>query len=710
MKAVEMNCEVLCCVAELWVNVFDFEAAGSVPRTPPLNMITPEVNKFWEIMKEEGQELPSKTQRYVDSWGIRKLTSHALRNLRQDRLPRSRDLQHLFMIYIRAWYVQTDPLPPPAGVLPDLVPDDGETYDDSEDPVPALEDGEYEEVKSVHYDVDSLPLDNNLFGDSMGDSAMPAPSVVPRCDPSAVDTLPCDLPGDFSLAMPSPPPAESSSAASSSLSELDRRILELQRKLELNPPRDPRESELLQCEVWIEDTQDVEDHGDATSPPPSKAMTDPDAPEKVPPTVLDTPTPAKDFSHLQVNPKSPEQLGVEPLASDTSKADKDDGSKSAELEFSSVCPSPSPANEEPLNPEDLNEDSIPPTQPEPKEMEEEAGEEHQHHILDELLTRHKQDIALGKNPGKGRKKKGTTEVKATQAKTKSSKGRGRGRGKGRGRGSKKAAEEEAAADMNPDEENFSLLKAEPELWIDSDAEAEPASKTDKQQQQAAESPAVKPKARKGKKAVKAESGASASSPAPRAKAKANAKGKAKTSSKGDKAKEGATPKEGLTTRKRKAPEAGTDTPKTPKAKAKAKAKAGKSPKAKAAAKALAKKSKAGPKADPEAPSSPSAAAPKPPARKPKVKMNQPFKHSTIVPYWSRQAIALKVQTGLGVSGLTQVYYLAVRGMETQDLVAPISKIATMIDEHKGCYDHVDVVRAFDSMRNELQGVVPRNRG
>lgn len=91
-----------------------------------------------------------------------------------------------------------------------------------QDPVPALEDGVYDEVMSVRYDVDSMPLD------WMGDSAMPAPSVVPRCDPSAVDTLPCDLPGDFSLAMPSPPPAESSSAASSSLSELDRRILELQ--------------------------------------------------------------------------------------------------------------------------------------------------------------------------------------------------------------------------------------------------------------------------------------------------------------------------------------------------------------------------------------------------------------------------------------------------------------------------------------------------
>ena len=94
--------------------------------------------------------------------------------------------------------------------------------------MPALEDEMYEDIISSD-EVDSLPLDNNAVDDSMDGSAMPAPPMAPRCiDPSAVDTLPCDLPGDFSLAEPSPPPAESSSAACSSLSELDRRILELQ--------------------------------------------------------------------------------------------------------------------------------------------------------------------------------------------------------------------------------------------------------------------------------------------------------------------------------------------------------------------------------------------------------------------------------------------------------------------------------------------------
>lgn len=39
-------------------------------------------------MKQEGKEKPNKTLRYADAWGIRKLTSHCLRALRQDRLPR----------------------------------------------------------------------------------------------------------------------------------------------------------------------------------------------------------------------------------------------------------------------------------------------------------------------------------------------------------------------------------------------------------------------------------------------------------------------------------------------------------------------------------------------------------------------------------------------------------------------------------------------
>lgn len=49
-----------------------------------------EVKKFWTMMKESGREvMPSKNQLYADAWGIRKLTTHTLRNLRQDRLPRA---------------------------------------------------------------------------------------------------------------------------------------------------------------------------------------------------------------------------------------------------------------------------------------------------------------------------------------------------------------------------------------------------------------------------------------------------------------------------------------------------------------------------------------------------------------------------------------------------------------------------------------------
>ena len=42
----QLNAEVLCCLAEIWVNVFDFEAAGNVPRTPPVNLITAEVTRL----------------------------------------------------------------------------------------------------------------------------------------------------------------------------------------------------------------------------------------------------------------------------------------------------------------------------------------------------------------------------------------------------------------------------------------------------------------------------------------------------------------------------------------------------------------------------------------------------------------------------------------------------------------------------------------
>ena len=52
------------------------------------------MKKLWDLMVEEGKAYPTKTQLCADAWGIRKLMSHALRNLRQDRNPRAPWLQY----------------------------------------------------------------------------------------------------------------------------------------------------------------------------------------------------------------------------------------------------------------------------------------------------------------------------------------------------------------------------------------------------------------------------------------------------------------------------------------------------------------------------------------------------------------------------------------------------------------------------------------
>lgn len=137
-----MNAEVLWAAAEVWVSVFDFEGSGGVPRTFPVKMVLdeakcwqgmgnllivfslvgflfglksisfkristnnhpivygtgienhipiPQVTKFWRFMLQDDflRDGPSKTKIYADAWGIKKLMSHALRNLRQDRSPR----------------------------------------------------------------------------------------------------------------------------------------------------------------------------------------------------------------------------------------------------------------------------------------------------------------------------------------------------------------------------------------------------------------------------------------------------------------------------------------------------------------------------------------------------------------------------------------------------------------------------------------------
>lgn len=85
------------------------------------------------------------------------------------------------------------------------------------------------------------------------------------------------------------------------------------------------------------------------------------------------------------------------------------------------------------------------------------------------------------------------------------------------------------------------------------------------------------------------------------------------------------------------------------------------------------------------------------ATRPKQAIDQPFQHSWIVPYRTRKAVALKVRTGEGKSGLTQarkklkyvscrigspspvsvqVCYLSGAGKTTDDLIQPISTIVS----------------------------------
>ena len=48
-----------------------------------------EVVKFWAIMADGGDNSPKDTEMHGDAWGVKKLISHTLRNLRQDRSPRA---------------------------------------------------------------------------------------------------------------------------------------------------------------------------------------------------------------------------------------------------------------------------------------------------------------------------------------------------------------------------------------------------------------------------------------------------------------------------------------------------------------------------------------------------------------------------------------------------------------------------------------------
>lgn len=274
-----------------------------------------------------------------------------------------------------------------------------------------------------------------------------------------------------------------------------------------------------------------------------------------------------------------------------------------------ITPDTKAAEVVPESPEGLPEENMDSVPGEAVEPEGDKGEvapttPKEHHILDELLTRVQQDLALGKVPGKGRRPKKDADAAP---------GRGRGRnkgegGKGRGRGAK-AAKSKASKprecrklqleNVDPSEE-FSLSK-EPELWENSDEE--------------------KPISNPG-------GAASGSRPEADAKAKPSRP-------------------EGVPKRRGRKPRVES---------------AGSAPKA-------APKKRSAPKEKP-APKKSAKGEPNSHGGKGKDKVEKDegegrvhkrpnipvFETSTIVPYWSRNAIALKVPTGFTKSGWTQAWF------------------------------------------------------
>eukprot|EP00435_Cladocopium_sp_Y103_P009682 s95_g2.t1 len=276
------------------------------------------------------------------------------------------------------------------------------------------------------------------------------------------------------------------------------------------------------------------------------------------------------------------------------------------------------------SPKDLPEGNSVAVPEEPGELEGEGGEvaptsPKQHHILDELLTRAKEDLALGKVPGKGRKPKKNADEPGGRGR-----GRNKGEGKGRGRGAR-AAKSKASKpavcrklpleDVDPSEQ-FSLTK-EPEIWKNSDEEI----------------PISNP-----------EGEASAARPEAKAKAKAKA----------TKAEDGEPKRRGRKPRVESAASAPDPKPEPKRRSAPKVPKKRSSPKVKPAPKKSEKEetTNKGRKGSKKVGDEGEAPVPKP--KRPNIPL---FQTCTIVPYWSRDAIAIKVQSTFTKSGWTQAWFL-----------------------------------------------------
>ena len=219
MNAIAMNSEVLVRVAEVWVRVYDFWGCNQQIRTIPVKPTLHQVKAFYGLMLGEPAIRANKVSVYRDAWGVRKLMSHALRNLRSDRIPRDPRARTVARVFIQAWF-------------PDNLEEWNEQNFTLAEPVVPLE--------SLHSEdsIDAFPfspnesLDDESFEALMGlgdDNEFPSP-LPPRRDPrdpNNLETLEVEVAVLENMAAEEsgvpPPPA--------TVESMDERIAFLQRRL-----------------------------------------------------------------------------------------------------------------------------------------------------------------------------------------------------------------------------------------------------------------------------------------------------------------------------------------------------------------------------------------------------------------------------------------------------------------------------------------------
>ncbi|CAL1165988.1 unnamed protein product [Cladocopium goreaui] len=738
-KAVVLNADVLRMAATSWVDVFDFEGSGSRPKTPPVRPTVEEVRNFYKLMLGEGIDLDkSKKIKIYSDDGARQVAR----------------------VFMAAWY--------PSQLAAWEEPDSLDCIPWGSDE--SLDDETFEAMMDVHEsgdaplpdpaphhhvanpndpaNMDTLPSDPSEWGAVLGGPDRPSPDSPPEVAVEYIDAaiprassrpllevevqdsqdeyahLPDSQPGS-----PSPSqPAEAGEAC-----EKDGGVGKETGK-EGQDEEDAQKDKLLKAKTLVLGEESEEEDGEHPGSP-MKSHAEENKSEPVSPTELELPdtlTPGSPWSPWPVSKPAPEEMTVPdtqldgldepevPMSQPETQPDhQDENDKVPEVEMSQPETQPDHQDENDKVPE--VEMSQPETRPDYQDESDKVPEvemsqpetqpDHQDEndkVPEVEMSQHKTrpdyqdendkvpEVEMSQHetqPDYQGKNEKVPEVEMSQPETKTtpqehhildelenkylrraeqdalrwapqedqedgrgSRGRGRGRGKGRGKGKGKGKGRKGRGkgESKPKSRKGVRRALQPELEesVGSDSCSVHAT---------AGSDLPQPTPKKAAKAPKRA-----------AKAKASPKNKSKQS------------------------------------KAKAAAKAKGAPKAKAAAKAKSAPAPAeGPRADAE-----DAAAP---AKKLRGKKAHPveieipeFNYATIVPYWSRNACALKMPELDNPSHITQSFYIASKKHDMKELISVSAEIAsrfayaTLVDAAGGNYAAEEVQAKFTELKASLR--------